>query len=69
MPPVKPASQPPASPRGFLAAYRTAARVVPLAQPLINIGRSQHNDIVIADAYMSREHLQLARRAWLPHAC
>lgn len=38
------------------------ARVVQLAQPVINIGRDQSNDIVIADGYVSRFHLQLRRQ-------
>ena len=58
MPPVNHASQPDASP-SVSWLHIDGARVVPLSQPVINIGRSQHNDIVIADAYMSREHLQL----------
>ncbi len=38
------------------------ARVVPLGKSVINIGRESSNDIVIADAYISRHHLQLRKR-------
>ena len=34
---------------------------LPLDQPIISIGRDSSNDIVIADAYVSRFHLQLRR--------
>ena len=34
----------------------------PLEKSIINIGRETDNDIVIADAYVSRYHLQLRRR-------
>lgn len=34
----------------------------PLEESVINIGRESDNDIVIADAYVSRYHLQLRRR-------
>ena len=34
----------------------------PLNKSIINIGRETDNDIVIADAYVSRYHLQLRRR-------
>ena len=42
--------------------YIDERRVVPLCKPLINIGRESSNDIVIADEYVSRHHLQLRRR-------
>ena len=35
---------------------------VRLAKSIINIGRAIENDIVIADAYISRHHLQLRKR-------
>ncbi len=38
------------------------ARVVPLLKSIINVGREQYNDIVIADGYISRHHLQLRKR-------
>ena len=38
------------------------ARVVPLAKSVINIGRENYNDIVIADGFISRHHLQLRKR-------
>ena len=37
-------------------------RVIPLTKSIVNIGREQHNDIVIADGYISRHHLQLRKR-------
>ena len=37
-------------------------RVVPLGKSVINIGREAGNDIVIADAFISRRHLQLRKR-------
>lgn len=36
-------------------------RVFPLAKPVINIGRGDENDIIVADAFASRRHLQLRR--------
>ncbi len=60
MQPVSPALQPPAeSSSAWL--HIDGARVVQLDQPIINIGRDQANDIVIADGYVSRFHLQLRR--------
>lgn len=38
------------------------ARVIPLVKSIINVGREQVNDIVIADGYISRHHLQLRKR-------
>lgn len=38
------------------------ARVVPLTKSVVNVGREHYNDIVIADGYISRHHLQLRRR-------
>ena len=35
---------------------------VPLGKSVVNIGREASNDIVIADAYISRYHLQLRER-------
>lgn len=37
-------------------------RVESLGKSVINIGRDSSNDIVIADAYISRHHLQLRKR-------
>ena len=37
-------------------------RAVPLNKPVINIGREEDNDIVIADEFISRQHLQLRKR-------
>ncbi len=38
------------------------ARVIPLLKSVVNVGRERYNDIVIADGYISRHHLQLRRR-------
>ena len=38
------------------------ARVVPLVKSVVNVGRERYNDIVIADGYISRHHLQLRKR-------
>lgn len=38
------------------------ARVIPLVKSVVNVGREQYNDIVIADGYISRHHLQLRKR-------
>ena len=38
------------------------ARVIPLLKSVVNIGRERYNDIVIADGYISRHHLQLRKR-------
>lgn len=38
------------------------ARVIPLLKSVVNVGREQYNDIVIADGYISRHHLQLRKR-------
>ena len=38
------------------------ARVIPLVKSVVNVGRERYNDIVIADGYISRHHLQLRRR-------
>lgn len=44
------------------ALHISDARVVPLVKSVVNVGREQCNDIVIADGYISRHHLQLRRR-------
>lgn len=36
--------------------------VIPLTNPLVNIGRSRENDIVLDDPYISRHHAQLRLR-------
>lgn len=36
---------------------------VALAKPVINIGREAGNDVVISDAFVSRHHIQLRKRA------
>lgn len=61
MPPVKLAPQTPTSARNPLLLI-DGARVVHLGKSVINIGRETENDIVIADAYISRRHLQLRKR-------
>lgn len=61
MPPVKLTSQEPAAALNPLLLV-DGARVVPLSKSVINIGRETENDIVIADAYISRRHLQLRKR-------
>lgn len=38
------------------------ARIIPLIKSVVNVGREQYNDIVIADGYISRHHLQLRKR-------
>ena len=38
------------------------ARVFPLVKSVVNVGRERYNDIVIADGYISRHHLQLRKR-------
>ena len=38
------------------------AGVIPLLKSVVNVGREQCNDIVIADGYVSRHHLQLRKR-------
>ena len=38
------------------------ARVIPLIKSVVNVGRERYNDIVIADGYISRHHLQLRKR-------
>lgn len=38
-------------------------RVVNLTEAVINIGRHRQNDIILDDAFVSRHHLQLRRRA------
>jgi pSer/pThr/pTyr-binding forkhead associated (FHA) protein len=37
-------------------------QVIPLTAPLVNIGRSRENDIVLNDPYVSRHHAQLRLR-------
>jgi len=37
-------------------------RIIQLTKSLINIGRDESNDVVIADIYVSRHHLQLRKR-------
>lgn len=37
-------------------------QVIPLTTPLVNIGRSRENDIVLNDPYVSRHHAQLRLR-------
>ena len=37
-------------------------RVIPLLKSVVNVGRERCNDVVIADGYISRHHLQLRRR-------
>ncbi len=61
MPPVKLTPQEPANALNPLLLI-DGARVVPLGKSVINIGRETDNDIVIADAYISRRHLQLRKR-------
>ncbi len=38
-------------------------RIVPLEKPIFTIGRADNNDVVIADAYVSRHHAQLRKRS------
>ncbi len=44
------------------ALHISDARVIPLLKSVLNVGREQINDIVIADGYISRHHLQLRKR-------
>ena len=44
------------------ALHISDARVIPLLKSVVNIGRERYNDIVIADRYISRHHLQLRKR-------
>lgn len=37
-------------------------RVIQLIKSVVNVGRERYNDIVIADGYISRHHLQLRKR-------
>lgn len=37
-------------------------RIIPLGEPVINIGRGRDNHIIIDDIYMSRHHVQLRLR-------
>jgi hypothetical protein len=37
-------------------------RVIPLVEPVVNIGRAENNTIVVEDAYVSRHHVQLRFR-------
>ena len=61
MPPVSVAPQQPAALSDPLL-HIDGARVAPLGKSVINIGRHSKNDIVIADAAISRHHLQLRKR-------
>ena len=45
------------------ALHLNDARVIPLVKSVVNVGRERYNDIVIADGYISRHHLQLRRRS------
>lgn len=38
-------------------------RTVPLVRPIVRIGRSLDNDVIVEDARISRHHVQLRRRA------
>jgi hypothetical protein len=38
------------------------ARVIPLVDPVVNIGRAENNTIVLEDGYVSRHHVQLRLR-------
>lgn len=38
---------------------RIGSRMIPLVEPVINIGRATSNNIVIEDSYVSRHHVQL----------
>lgn len=59
---MEPAQQPATSPvRSFVILYGT--RTVPLTQPVVTLGRSLDNDIVIDDPRVSRRHAQLRLRS------
>ncbi|MCY3781049.1 MAG: DUF3662 domain-containing protein [Chloroflexi bacterium] len=61
MPPVSMMPQQPAAISDPML-HIDGIRVVPLGKSVINIGRETNNDIIIADAYISRHHLQLRKR-------
>ena len=64
-----PAPQPPPSPATPVkkqvpprCTLRYAGRRIPIVEPLISLGRSLDNDIIISEPQVSRRHAQLRRR-------
>lgn len=55
---VRPTGESVTIPRGAFLIVN-GAQIVPLNQPVINIGRGDDNDLIIGDLHVSREHAQL----------
>ncbi|MDY7042391.1 MAG: DUF3662 and FHA domain-containing protein, partial [Chloroflexota bacterium] len=59
-PPIPPApARDKTSPR---SALRYGGRRIPIAEPLISLGRSLDNDVIVSEPQVSRRHAQLRRR-------